>query len=263
MHDAIMSRVYRSPLTGDAWPDPRPAVGTLVGLATMLNEIRPRRKPPEGHDAAIAAASVCAATYAGIARIQRFGPGGITFEQGAQISEAYWQAKEAKQKLQRLVDDGFLQRQEWQGDAWQRAKQYADDHGNDGAWARSEVGRYTPVPASARAARLAWYAANLTEKAAAGADEEMDTYSYAHRAILGALAELEQASVPQARSAAVERIWRFVVAAGRMPMPGVDDDLLAAFEAALMAGEADFARHLAKEGWGQGTGGSGVDGGTT
>lgn len=255
-----MPRVYRSLLTGDVWPDPRPAVGTLVGLANFLNEKRPRRKPPEGFDEAIALATSAAAAYAGVPRIARFGPNGITFEEGAAISDAYWKAKEAKGVLQRFVDDSvFLQRQEWWGEAWQRSKQRTRN-ADDDYWTRREIEQYggAPISTSLRAARLAWYAANLTEKAAAASDAEMSEFSYAHRAVLGAIAELDAGQVPIEHARGVERVWRFVVAAGRTPVPGVDDDLLAAFEAALMAGEADFARHLAREGWGQGTDGSGT-----
>jgi hypothetical protein len=248
-----MSPRYLSPLTGDVWADPRPAIGTIVGLANYLNEKRPRRKPPEGHDAVIALATEAAAGLAGIPRIARFGPEGLEF--GAVISDAYWKAKEAKQKLTRTCDDGvFLQRHEWWGREWDRRRD-----GGPETWDSSYFERYQgePVSVSMRAARAAWYAANLAEKFAAGAETQMDagtgrySGSYAHDAVLGALAEVDEAGVSRKAAAGVERVWRFVVAAGRMPVKGVDDDLLAAFEAALMADEPDFARHLAREGWGQ------------
>lgn len=232
-----MVRHYCSPLTGDIWPDPRPAVGTLAGLANFLNEKRPRRKPPEGHDTAIALATEAAAGLAGVPRIDRFGPNGITFAEGAAISDAYWKAKEAKQKLTLLVEDGvFLQRQQWFGESWARFRAGGAD-----SWEARDIERHQlNVTMSTRAARIAWYATNLAEKFAAGSEPEMDNRSYAHDAILGALAELDEARVSREAAAGVERVWRFVVAAGRMPVPGVDDDLLAAFEAALMAGELDF-----------------------
>jgi hypothetical protein len=238
VHDANVSRrFYTSPLTGDTWPDPRSAIGTLAGLANYLNERRPRRKPPEGHDAAIALATDAAGAIAGIPKITRTGE-----VEGRIISDAYWQAKDAKAKLTPLVDDGsFLQHHQWRGDAWlHRREAYGEGI--------SQEERDVVLPT--RAARLAWYAANLTEKTATG-QGEMDNLSYAHDATLGGLMELDHGGISRATGASVERVWRFVVAAGRMPVPGVDDDLLAAFEAALMAGEHDFAAHLAKHGWGQ------------
>lgn len=241
-----MAPKYRSPLTGDVWDDPRPAIGTIVGLANFLNEKRPRRKPPEGQDAAIALATEAAAGLAGIPRIARFGPEGL--ELGAVISDAYWKAKEAKQKLTRIVDDGvFLQRQEWWGRRWLEG-----DH-ND-LYFRQYVGE--AVSQSMRGARAAWYAANLAEKFAGGTEATIaagvglyGSSTYGHDAVLGVLAEVDEAAVTREQAAAVERVWRFVVAAGRMPVPGVDDDLLAAFEAALIAGENAFANALARDGY--------------
>lgn len=234
-------RAYHSPLTGDVWPDPRPAIGTIAGLANYLNERRPRRKPPDGHDAAIALATEAAGAIAGIPKITRTGE-----VEGRVISDAYWQAKDAKVKLGAFVDDGhFLQSQKWRGEEWLRTQDSR----------RAGLIRINPLDQgltlSARAARLAWYAANLTEKVAASSDAEMDNLSYAHDAVCGSLMELEIAGIPRETSAGIERVWRFVVAAGRLPQSPADDDLVAAFEAALMAGENDFAAHLAKHGWGQ------------
>ena len=230
-------RRYHSPLTGDVWTDVRPAIGTLAGLANCLYERRPRRKPPEGHDAAIALATDAAGTFAGIPKIVRTGE-----IEGRVISDAYWKAKDAKIKLTPSVDDGrFLQDHQWRGEAWLRQQHDA-----------SYIHEKQQVTLTVRAARLAWYAATLTEKAASNG-VEMDDLSYAHDATLGALLELDEAGISKEVGASTERVWRFVVAAGRMPVLGVDDDLLAAFEAALMAGENDFAAHLAREGWGQGS----------
>jgi len=249
---------YRSPLTGDVWDDPRPTIGTMAGLANFLNERRPRRKPPDGQDEAIALATEAAAGLAGIPRIARFGPEGL--ELGQVISDAYWKAKEAKGKLQRIVDDRlFLQRQSWWGREWQRRRDGGPEN-----WDSYQFERYLgePVSASIRAARAAWYAANMAEKFAGGSDTAMEPptanyYSgcYAHDAILGVLAEVDQAGASREQASSVERVWRFVVAAGRMPVPGVDDDLLAAFEAALIAGENEFAGNLAKTGVGFMSGG--------
>jgi hypothetical protein len=234
----VALRVYTSPLTGDTWLDARPAIGTIAGLANYLNERRPRRKPPEGHDAAIALATDAAGALAGIPKIVRAGE-----VEGRVISDAYWQAKDARRLLTPFVDDGqFLQAQQWRGENYLRRQ--ADDYIDINEQDRD-------VTLTTRAARLAWYAANLTEKAAAGR-VEMDTLSYAHDAITGALMDVEIAGISKETAAGVERVWRFVVAAGRMPQLPADADLLAAFEAALMAGEDQFATHLAKHGWGQG-----------
>ena len=238
-----MARTYQSPFTGDTWPDARLALGTIIGLANFLNEKRPRRKPAENHDAAIKLVTDAVGAITGIPAMVR--PGEY---EGRVISDAYWQAKEAKQKLTPIVDDdAFLQRQQWWGEAWQRSKSQSQPVSD---WERENHLRYhTDATLPVRAARLAWYAANLTEKIAAG-DNDMDSNSYAHDAALGAAAEMEAAGFAREVSGGVERVWRFVVAAGRMPRRPADDDLLAAFEAALMAGENDFATTLVKYGYG-------------
>ena len=243
-----MPRVYCSPLTGDAWPDVRPAIGTLAGLANFLNEKRPRRKPPDGHDAAIALATEAAGSFAGIPKIVRTGE-----VEGRRISDAYWQAKDAKARLTPLVDsDRFLQHHQYWAD-WRQSIREGDEE--RARWdleyveARAMAQVAGTLPLALRAARLAWYAAALTEKAAANG-VEMNDRSYADDAMQGARSELQEAGIPPETSAGVERIWRFVVAAGRMPVPKDDDDLLAAFEAAIMAGEDNFATNLAKHGYG-------------
>jgi hypothetical protein len=234
-------RPFRSPLTGDVWEDVRPVIGTVVGLANYLNGRRPRRRPPEGFDAAIALATDAAGAFAGVPKIVR--PGEI---EGRQISDAYWQAKEAKRLLTPYVDDGiFLQNHNY----WKGYVETMRELVETGA--RVEP---PPVPTpSTRAARLAWWAAALTEKGASGGIDDLE-HSYARDVAEGAVAELDDAGVPREVVVGVERVWRFVVAAGRMPIPGVDDTLVDAFEAAIMADQHDFARHLAKNGWGQGTG---------
>ncbi len=260
----IVPRIYHSPLTGDVWTDARPAIGTLAGLANFLNEKRPRRKPPEGHDAAIAAATDAAAAFAGIPKITRTGLEGIP------IADAYWKAKDAKRVLTRLADDGvFLQHQSWWAEwhRWRRERRellrsttpISQAPASWGTWARTQlitdassdpdVDDPAPPTFATRAARLAWWAVDLTEKAASNGIE-MDKNTPADVALTGALAELDAAGIGHGTAASVERVWRFVVAAGRLPRAGVDDDLLAAFEAALMAGADDFAANLAKHGHG-------------
>jgi hypothetical protein len=59
----------------------------------------------------------------------------------------------------------------------------------------------------------------------------------------------EELGVGRGEAASVERLWRFVVAAGRMPGPE-DADLVAAFEAALIGGAREFAVNLARWGYG-------------
>jgi hypothetical protein len=230
----VPPKFYQSPLTGDVWKDARPAIGTIIGLANFLNEKRPRRKPPDGHDAAIALATEAAGAFAGIPKITRTGLEGVP------IADAYWKAKDAKVKLHVLVDEPFVQYQTEWGHKWMRERTYPAD---------SPFLQARQVTWSVRAARLAFYAASMTEKAASNG-LEMDTYSFAHDATLGTLAELEDAGVSTETAAGVERVWRFVVAAGRLPKSPDDDDLLAAFEAALMAGADEFASNLAKVGHG-------------
>lgn len=216
-------RTYHSPFTGDAWADVRPAIGTIIGLAHHLNARRPRRKPPEGCDAAIALAMEAAGAIAGVPRITRVGE--IV---GRRISDAYWQAKEARQRLTPIVDDGvFLQEHRW--------------FGRDRFCRSSQACQGLP-------ARLAWQAAFLVEKASTG-DVVLEAHSSGDDVIQSVSAEL-RGVVDQNTAARVERTWRFTVAAGRTPVSPQDDELLAAFEAALMAKADDFADHLARNGWG-------------
>lgn len=245
-----MPFVFRSPFSGDEWSDVLSAIGTIAGLANFLNEKRPRRKPPEGFDAMIALATDAAGSIAGIPKIIR-----ADEIQGRAISDAYWQAKDVKVKLTPIVGELFLRRQEWWGRSWQEYKAEGRKDGGLYDYGNVQEDDARNASTSLRAARLAWYAARLVEKAVAvistpnGLRDLLDL-DYGANAALGAAAEMEIAGYDSSVTAPVERVWRFVVAAGRMPIPGVDDDVLAAFEAALIAGESDFAIHLAKHGYG-------------
>lgn len=246
-----MATRYLSPLTGDVWPDVRSVIGTIIGLANFLNEKRPRRKPSEGHDAAIALATEAAGSFSGIPKIVRVGE-----VEGRQISDAYWQAKDARVKISTLLDEDFRKYYLYWADycrALHDAVQKDADSGGDWLTPRVAASAATKlqVPFSTRALRLAWYAAWLTEKGTAnGNDIELGPTSLGHHAFCGALAELDDAEVDRGVAAGIERIWRFVVAAGRMPRLPEEENLLAAFEAALMADETEFAMNLAKHGYG-------------
>jgi len=200
-----------------------------------VNGKRPRRKPPAEVDAAIALAAEAAGAYAGLPRITQQGIVGTL------RSDAYWKAKDAKFQLHRMLDEEFLTHQQY----WADYLEYQHERRERGTLynAAPEPPRYV------RAVRFAYWAAQLTEKAAANG-LEMTEYSEAASAWKSAAVELKALRIDQKEAAGVERIWRFVVAAGRMPTPA-DANLLAAFEAAIIAGEVEFATHLAQNGWGQ------------
>lgn len=237
----LNNNVFKSPWTGDPWPDVRTAVGVAIGLANYLNEKRPRRKPPKDHDSIIASATDAAGTFAGIPKLTRNGLEGVV------ISDAYWKAKETKQKLTAVVDDFFLQHQvEW-GCDWLRDARH-------GAISKFDRARVFNVAPSLRAGRLAYWAMALTEKAASGNAEAVleavprSYYSrtYANTVVDGIVTEMTDAGIQRETLANVERVWRFVVAAGRLPRVPDDDDLLAAFEAAIQVGECEFANELVR-----------------
>lgn len=175
-------------------------------------------------DAAIANAIDQIRAYAGLPRLVGM--------EGCVVSDAYWAAKEAEHRLAPFIDERFRQlAQSW----------YWEDE--DGPKTLS-----TRVRSYEHAARFAWWATRLVQHAVAG-QLAMDDYRV-ETAILAAQAEAEVAGVTRDEAAYVERVSQFFAIAGHLPRPD-ERDLYDAFEAALMADETEFARHLAAHGWGQ------------
>jgi len=228
---------FRSPLTGDVWGDARPAVGTLGSLATYLNERRPRRRPPPEIDGAISQAASAAGIFAGLPKISSTGI------EGTQASDAYWKAKDARFVLNQYIGDNY--RHNWR--YWSRG---TSDEEREGylALVHDPDNRFSSVQQTA--IRLGYLTALMTEKASSGHREVIE--DVIQPAITGAVVLLEPCNIDREEAASIERVWQFTCAAGRTPTEA-DTELLAAFEAALMADQPDFARHLAKHGYGVGT----------
>lgn len=224
---------YHSPFTDEIWPDVRPALGTLIALAHTIDAQRPRRKPGVNLQTAITRALGAGTAYATLAVLNRFDE-----DVGRQITDIYWDAKAAKHQLLAFLDDEFLRCalfwQAWR--TWQR-----DRHDPDSRWAPRPVGQATHL------ARVAWWVAHLTEQASAGNIETLDVFGPVHSALTGALEEVRDAGVAEPTLAAnrAERLWRFVCAAGRLPR-AQDADLLAAYEAAVLADAPDAAVALVR-----------------
>lgn len=219
-----MKEYYRSPLTGDVWTDAKPALGTIIGLANFLNEQRPRPEPPEGFDEVIALATEAVGALLGIPKIIKTGVEGRVF------ADAYWRAKEAYVRLLPFVGTKFTTQSPFDRDT------YSEDP--------------SEVSISMRVARLAWYGTVLVQKIVTG-DRAVEEAWYVGAFFDDVFQEVKGASVSYDAAALVERSSHFIVATGRTPKSPDDDMLVAAFEAALMAGETSFAQHLVKHGWGQ------------
>lgn len=231
-----MPAAYRSPLTGAVWLDARAVVGTVLALTLAVYKQRPRRHPPAGQDAAVDLAIEAAATFASLPALRRNDP-----EIGAVISSTYWQAKQARGVLQRLVDEPFQRN----ADYWSQWRAWLRDHAHDSPWVAAQY--ETPVDGPVRVARLAWWLAFLVERAASGGMETLDVLNAHHDVLLGVLWELDELGVPRDRAKALEEQWLFVAAAGRLPTSPADRELLAAFEAMLLADAPDLAVALVKK----------------
>lgn len=234
-----MSR-YRSPLTDETWEDARPVIAVILSFAHTLHAQRPRRRPSRALSAALTRATDAVGAFASLPKLVR-----NDLLIGAAISEAYWQAKAIKAEVQPLVDEIFLRHH----DFWAQWREWVAEHASEEALVRYD----SPVSTENRVARLLWWAVHLTEKAASGGVETLDEFCYAHDALLGALRELEEAGVSKSQAMLAGRAWRFLAAAGRLPELPRDEELLAAFDAALMAGADALAVDLVRQHAGKST----------
>ena len=225
---------FRSPLSGNPWPDQRFGLSVLAAFMVHIDEMRPRRRPPPElsqavHDVLDAVTTVC-----GVRHLSRFRSTGMT------LSQAYDKARAARQVVQPFVDDGsFLQHVS----SWAWWSRQTLERGIDAA-ARD-------VPLQTRLARLAYWTARAVEQCVANQAGPL-LYSSTADAFEGALVEMELIGAPRALLLQLERSGAFVAASGRLPRSPEDDELLDAFEAAMMADEVDFARALVREdgaGW--------------
>lgn len=223
----------RSPFTGALWYTVHPAAGTFLGLATYLLALRPRRRPPEGLEAAVQLGVEACGAFANLPRVTQFNE-----MEGRNVSDAYWQSKDAKQQLSAFVPDSYRQNAEFW---YSPAEAQPDSIFHDGAARRPRM----PSTASLLAARLAWTGAVLVEAGCAGRID-FDTGAIYDTWAASVAGQIRDWGIPNDVSARVERVWRFIVAAGRLPLAGRDDDLLDAFEAAVMAGAEDVAVQLVK-----------------
>lgn len=229
-----MNGSYRSPLSGNAWPDQRFALSVLAAFMVYVDEMRPRRRPPPTLSKAVQDTLDAVMTICGVRHLSRFRSTGMT------LSEAYNKAGEARRAIQPLVDDGsFLQ------------------HINDWAWwsqktlVRGIDHASRDVPLYTRLARLTFWTARAAESCVANPEEALPFSSTAH-AFGGALIEMELIGAPHSLLLQLERSGAFVAASGKLPRSPEDDELLDAFEAAMMVDEVDFARTLVREdgaGW--------------
>ena len=224
-----------SPFTKDVWTDVRDPIGVMMGMAIALNSRRPRRKPPSGYDQAIQAALTAVRAYTGIPELGKFGEAGVA------VSEAFWLAKAAKTKLRPFIDiENFEIRDFGVAYSMYRANK-----------SRAQLGTWSYVQdwLALLPTQLAFLASHAIEKAAASVwTQEIDAWHPVNGCVRFLQREFEfvvkYAVIPD--PAATERAWRFCVAAGRLPRPGEDDELLEAFYAALSVGAPDFARDLVR-----------------
>jgi hypothetical protein len=227
-------------------------MGSIIGLAQFLNAQRPRRRPPPGLEQALADATEAVRSYCMLPVITR----GM-IEEGAQISNAYEIANTARRKLHVFVDDGvFIQNQRFWAEYNENANRWRDQVELSGVVGVPEL-ETLDAPVFTRVARAAYYAAHIVEKAAAAVaadDHEMSRYCYAHSALMGTICEMTSAGIGKLQMERVEHVWRFVAAAGRYPVFPDDNELLDAFEAAIMVGADEFARTLVRDGYGAASG---------
>lgn len=122
---------------------------------------------------------------------------------GTKVSDAYWKAKGAKQRLHALVDPAFREH----ASNWTWYAPWLQQH-SDWITVQPYLESLNPVMYQ-RVARFAWWATWLTEKVATSDEAlEMSTRypGHAHDAIEGAKLELEGARIDRDEVASVERL---------------------------------------------------------
>jgi hypothetical protein len=224
-----------SPFTRDPWFDIREPIGVLMGIAIRMHAAKPRRRAPKGFDQAMTMALNAVRAYTGVPELSKFGI------EGQQVSDAFWLAKEARNAITPFVGEDFNLTGICWPTTWEMAP-FEDLREELMASMRYVWPRYVS------AARLAWHAVLAIEKAAASSwTIEINDLHPIGSAIRQAELEHVRQGMSLGSSGPIERAWRFCVAAGRLPVPGVDDELLEAFQAAISAGAPDFARRLVRD----------------
>lgn len=225
---------YSSPLTGERWHDVRPILGVLATFTLALVDRRPRRRLPPEQATAVARAVAVATSFASLPGLQR-----NDLAIGTAISDAYWEAKAVRNALRPFLDETFVRNAEY----WPSWHDWINQQDPDG-WAAKTLN--PPILAAGRIARLAWWAATLTEKAASGGVEQVDEFSVARDFLLGAVIELREAGLDEVEVGRLEGLWRFVTFVGRLPVTQADHEALDAVDALVMAdaeaGVADLLR---------------------
>lgn len=224
------ARAYRlkSPLSQENWDDARGAAGFISAICRLLVPVV--RGKSEIHRGVLDLESVAA----DFAKLQT-----LDEHAGAEISGRYWRADAVRRRLRPLVDDAFM-----------RVSDYRcqDCEGASCSFCRGTGYAGPKLEPSIHTVRAAVTGAGFIQ---AGATANPGDLSWRQREQEERLAivalEAEQAGLTKDQLRRQEWVWRFFACGGRMPLT---ESLLLAFQAAWEIGHHDFARSIARQGFG-------------
>jgi hypothetical protein len=110
----------------------------------------------------------------------------------------------------------------------------------------------SPGPYRVPKSQTAWTTPTSLAVRSADVALKITERDHGHRSVWRSAAtdSLASLTIAEDRQFQATKLWQFASAAGRLPKTPDDDDLFAAFEAAILADAHEFATHLARHGFG-------------
>jgi hypothetical protein len=224
-------RTYRvkSPLSQEDWSDARGAAGFISATCQLLIPVI-RDADPE-LIRGVRDLESAAVAFAKLPTLDEHA--------GPDISARYWCADAVRKRLRPFVDDAFMR--------------CSDNRCRDCEGAACTYCGGTGYAGEKRAPHVHAVRAVITGAGfiQAGATANPGDLNWRRREQEERLAivalETEQAGIPKDQLRRQEWVWRFFACGGRMPL---SESLLLAFQAAWEIGHHDFARSIARQGFG-------------
>lgn len=235
-------RVYQlqSPLTGEIWDDARGAAGLISGVSMVLGvKLKLRRWSATGD--ALHRLVAAADHFAHLPSLEE--------TDGEVISSVYWEAAEVVKAMTGVVGQDFIG---WPERDWCSPDALGRPFSKNscpGATCEACGGTgftRAPGPPRMHAQRAALIGAMFI-KAGSVRSERSVAQSEQHRRLAIVIAEADRAGIDKEDLRRQEWVWRFFACGGRMPL---SESLLLAFQAAWEIGHHDFARSIARQGFG-------------
>lgn len=225
------ARTYRlkSPLSQENWDDARGAAGFIGGACQLLIPV------VRGADREISKGILDLESAAvDFAKLTT-----LTEEAGPEISARYWRADAVRKGLRPFVDGAFMRMSDNRCHECEGAScSFCGGTGYAGP----------KLDPSVHAVRAAVTGAGFIQAGATANPGDLSWRQREQEERLTIVAlEAEQAGVTKSQLCRQEWVWRFFSCGGRMPLT---ESLLLAFQAAWEIGHHDFARSIARQGFG-------------